>query len=407
MDDGPNKLHDRVEAYAAWVAQLRRVGSVPKLDSDVADPLERLGGELQLLADVLSGRERELQQLFDLVGTVEHGLLVEDVLNRIFDGFKGLIPYERISCAFLSSNGTALNNFWARSDLGPIQISAGYSQPLAGSSLEQILRTGQPQIMNDLEQYLTDMPQSDATRRIVSEGGRSSLTCPITIEHRTIGFLFFTSRDKNAYREIHQTIFRQIANQLAAVIDNSRVYLQIIERNRQLIEEGRKLTEIATRDPLTGVLNRGAIMRKVERALADAAQTLKPVGIIMVDIDHFKNINDSLGHAAGDAALKEFTHRLTGAIRQSDELGRYGGEEFLIVAAGPLTHDALDKAAERMRQAVVATDFDLNGSPVAVSASFGAVIAGGTIESAPDVVAADDRALYAAKRNGRNRVVLA
>lgn len=404
--NGSIKVRDRVRAYAAWVAKLRSGGPVTILRPDRTDPLSRLGQELQLLADTLSRREHELRQLFDLVETVEQGVLVEDILTQIYDRFKGLIPYDRIGCAFLSGGGGSLTAYWVRSELGPVQISAGYSQPLAGSSLEKILKTGQPRILNDLESYLKAKPQSDATRRIVLEGGRSSLTCPLIVEHRQVGMLFFTSRDKDAYQETHQTIFRQIANEISAVIDNSRVFLQIIERNRQLIEESRKLTEIANRDTLTGALNHGAIMQAADRALTEAARTLNPVGIIMADIDHFKAVNDSLGHRAGDIALQEFTRRLASVIRQSDQLGRYGGEEFLIVAGGPLTNTTLSIATERMRQAIVSSPFDLDGKTRNISASFGAVISTGIHESAPDVVAAADRALYVAKNSGRNRVVI-
>jgi diguanylate cyclase (GGDEF)-like protein len=140
--------------------------------------------------------------------------------------------------------------------------------------------------------------------------------------------------------------------------------------------------------------------------LSDSARDQIPIGIIMVDIDHFKAVNDSLGHGAGDAALKEFSRRLKRTIRQSDQLGRYGGEEFLIVAAGPLTHHTLANATERMRQSIVATPFEFGGEFRTISASFGAVIATGVNESAQDVVAAADRALYAAKDAGRNRVVI-
>lgn len=402
-----NYFERRVEEYATWVRRLRAGDPTSHLHPETDDPpLAALGRELELLANTICQREQEAQQLLNLIMRVEKGFKVEDVLNRVFDGFRGIIPFDRIGCAFLSSDGSSAAAYWARSDLGPVQISAGYSQSLVGSSLERIISTGRPRILNDLESYLREHPQSDATRRIVQEGGRSSLTCPLMVDRRPIGFLFFTSHQKDAYQDQHSATFLQIANQVSIALDKSRVFEQMVNRNRQLSRESKQLEIEATHDALTKILNRRAIMRTLEQALQDAFQTQGTVGVIMVDIDHFKQINDSLGHGAGDEALKEVTRRLRAALRHKDRLGRYGGEEFLIVVVD-VTSDVLNEITERLRRAVAAFPIALGDAARTITVSIGATISSDAGTPAKNLVAAADRALYEAKAGGRNKVVIA
>jgi diguanylate cyclase (GGDEF)-like protein len=399
-------MENRLDAYAAWVKELSGGKSTKPPPTDAADPLARLGHELQHLSDVITRRETELSRLFQVVHKVERGLLVEDVLDRIFDGFSGILPYDRIGCAFLSDGGARLTAYWARSNLGPPQIIKGYTQEIAGSSLQEVFRTGEPRILNDLGSHLSVNPGSDSTRRIVAEGGRSSLTCPLFVDGRPLGVLFFTSHEKNAYRGIHQAVFRQIAEEVATVINKSRLFQELVESNQFLMRQAGHLKIAANRDALTGVLNRGAIMVVLEQQTRAARVLGKPLGVIMADIDYFKRINDTYGHAAGDTALREFTRRLSAELRPNDFLGRYGGEEFLLLI-GDTNRERLMLIANRLRLAIAETPFHFAAGSKTITASFGVTLAS---ESAiPDEALVDtaDRALYAAKVDGRNRCEVA
>ena len=404
VDDGRkhSELEDRLNAYAAWVRELSSGHSAKPLPTDPADPLATLGHELQRLSDVIAQRENELSRLFQVVHKVERGLLVEDVLDRIFGGFSGIIPYDRIGCAFLSDGGTRLTSYWVRSNLGPPQIIKGYSRQIAGSSLQEVFRTGEPRILNDLESYLAAKPKSDATRRIVAEGGRSSLTCPLFVDDHALGVLFFTSGQKNAYHDIHQSVFRQIAGEVATVINKSRLFQELVESNQFLIQQAEHLKIAANCDALTGVLNRGAIMVVLEQQTRAARALRKPLGVIMVDIDHFKRINDTYGHGAGDATLCEFTRRLSAELRPNDFLGRYGGEEFLLLI-GDTNREQLILIANRLRLAIAETPFQLAATSETVTASFGVTLAADSVVPDEALVDTADRALYAAKAGGRNR----
>ena len=160
----------------------------------------------------------------------------------------------------------------------------------------------------------------------------------------------------------------------------------------------------ATFDELTGLLNRATIRERLERAIAHIKRIAQPVSVVLVDLDAFKHINDTHGHPVGDAVLREASRRLAASMRSHDELGRYGGEEFLAVLPGCNLESALE-VGERMRHAVEARAFETSAGPIRMTATFG--VASADVENSMSVdaiVESADAALYRGKRAGRNRV---
>lgn len=179
---------------------------------------------------------------------------------------------------------------------------------------------------------------------------------------------------------------------------------RILDLQRELLAAQAQLSVLANHDSLTNLWNRRVILAKLGEELSRAHRELNTVGAILLDVDHFKRINDSLGHSLGDEVLQEVAQRLTEAVRPYDSVGRYGGEEFLIVAANCTMAETF-KLAERVRKTICDTPILSAQGPIAVSASFG--VSATTTGQEPDpkaLIIAADRALYRAKESGRNRV---
>lgn len=183
-----------------------------------------------------------------------------------------------------------------------------------------------------------------------------------------------------------------------------RVGLRILDLQRELIAARETLRFKATYDALTGLSNRGVILDALEREHARQARQGGTFGIILADLDHFKSVNDTYGHLAGDEVLRESARRMRSCMRTYDEAGRYGGEEFLI--AVPSSDGASTMAlAERIRVALEAQPVRFENSEIAVTASFGVVAcANAHLSEITTLLRLADEALYRAKAEGRNRV---
>jgi diguanylate cyclase (GGDEF)-like protein len=183
-----------------------------------------------------------------------------------------------------------------------------------------------------------------------------------------------------------------------------RAGTRLVDLQAELLSAREALREQATKDSLTHLWNRSSIFDILCRELARGQRERTPVGVVMVDLDHFKNINDNYGHFAGDAVLCEASRRMQNAIRQYDSIGRYGGEEFLILLTG-CDEEASWAQAERLRKQLTQVQMSLPESSVGVSASFGVTTAlPGQPWTPEELIHKADEALYLAKRRGRNRV---
>jgi diguanylate cyclase (GGDEF)-like protein len=179
---------------------------------------------------------------------------------------------------------------------------------------------------------------------------------------------------------------------------------RLADLQAQLMAAREALREQATKDSLTHLWNRSSILDMLDRELARSGREHTPIGVVIVDLDHFKSVNDSHGHLAGDAVLCEAARRMQGAIRQYDSMGRYGGEEFLILLPGCDEQSSFTQA-ERLRKQLAQAEMSLSDTSLRLTASFGVTCATpGEPWSHETLIRKADEALYLAKKLGRNRV---
>ena len=176
------------------------------------------------------------------------------------------------------------------------------------------------------------------------------------------------------------------------------------ELNRKLIDTQVELRRQALTDPLTRIMNRRAIFARLNEEIARAPRQGLPLSIGILDIDHFKSVNDRFGHSGGDAVLRSVVERAQNTLRAYDAIGRIGGEEFLMVMPGVGPRDT-EIVLERLRRAVAGVPIAAQGQQVTVTVSIGGAVC--QAETMDKLLNLADDALYKAKNLGRNRVVLA
>jgi diguanylate cyclase (GGDEF)-like protein len=248
-------------------------------------------------------------------------------------------------------------------------------------------QTGLTQVVHDLdsledEAYIPGVP-----------GARSEVAVPLIADGLIIGVFNAESVEANAFSDEHVQTLTVIARQAAEVI-----------RGAQLLEETRRL---AITDALTGLFNRRHFNQQLEENVGRATRYDEPLGLVFLDVDHFKSVNDKFGHQAGDRCLQALARTLRESVRDSDQIARIGGEEFailLIRADKELALSIAERLRTRIDDLVLEEDPPL---PVDLTASLGVAFFREDGDDPKSLMRSADRALYTAKRLGRNRVVLA
>jgi eukaryotic-like serine/threonine-protein kinase len=213
---------------------------------------------------------------------------------------------------------------------------------------------------------------------------------PLIVSDRILGAIGAQNDEQeNAYSLEDFNLFSSIGSQIAAAFENIRLFS--------------RMEQLAIMDNLTHIYNRRQFFVLANQEFDRAERYDRPFAVIMADIDHFKKVNDSFGHAAGDLTLHGIAQLIQQTIRHVDVLGRYGGEEFAIIL--PETNlEQARSAAERLRRKVSEFEVITAGGPVHVTISIGISARSNPGESLEALIDRSDRGLYAAKEAGRNRV---
>lgn len=260
-------------------------------------------------------------------------------------------------------------------------------------------------IMGELAQSALP-PWPDIERQI---GGKPETSFEHFIEADTklhIDFSISTMFDKHQHAAGRLVIMRDITHLKEIEGDLRETNKELLHKIEEIEMLQEQLRQQAIRDPLTGLYNRRFLEETLGRELAQAQRTNEAMSVAMLDIDHFKNVNDTYGHSVGDMFLIALGDLLEQQTRAGDVACRFGGEEFIVVMPGaPL--DVAAKRVNEFRQAFCALKIDVSGK--SVSASFSAGVAGFPLHGMDDktIIAEADRALYTAKEAGRNRVIVA
>ena len=339
------------------------------------------------ITDLIMAREEiterlvEIESLKDLLTSINKSLDFNDTIRRIIEHLHRIIPFDRATVQALEGNYlSVIGNYGYTSAMTQDLkfLISGIDNPSA-----RAITSRRPIICNDVEHDFEGFVQVEGDVATA----RSWLGIPLVYEGKAIGLFALDSTELGFYTDQHVRIASNVAEHIAMAIEHARQHTIVKEEART--------------DKLTGIANRYGLETSGQEIFGRAAKEDQPLGILMIDIDHFKIVNDTYGHSYGDQVLKTIADGILQILRDKDYLVRYGGEEFVILLPDTSTRKAFI-VAERLRERIPLLDVD--GRHTCPTVSIG-VFSGvpGAQDLMHEFIRRADLALYEAKEAGRNR----
>ena len=402
-----SEVEDKVKGFEAggvdYITKPFQVDEVlARLETHLA--IRRLQEQLEIanseLADHLfelsQAREAERQQrilaelLVETISAINSSLDYNEVLDLLLVNMGRVVPHDTANIALINEQGM-VHVLRSHNNLEPEEIDQPETpeSPLENHPLwKKVAECHCPIIVADAHAETNQEESRGRTTQL--KGLRSHVCVPILSEQQLLGFINLGSSIPHFFTDEHVERMKIFADQAAVAIEKARLF--------------NKVQQLATLDGLTGVYNRRHLLDLAQREYARTRRYNRAISALMIDLDHFKRVNDTYGHPIGDLALIALTRCCQKNLRPSDLFGRYGGEEFLVLLPETDMAQAIE-VAERLCKQISEIELDTEKGPVHFTASVGVATLCKDEEISLDqlIVHADD-ALYAAKAAGRNRV---
>jgi len=373
--DQSTRIEDLDQEMQAW---RRRSGELEKIRSDKEESIR----ELETIREI--GQELTASLDPDQIIEVLHNRLTQLVtVNHMVIAFY-LAEEKEMDARYILDNGK---------HLPPLRFPVKPKNSLASwvVSNDQDLRLD---TREESYRYTTPMHNSIGDE-IVNE---SYLVVRLKIEGRIIGVLSIQALEKNSYKERHLKVLQALAGFIAIALSNSNAHQSLVLANE-------KIAYMATHDPMTGLPNRMRIIDRLEQELNRSRRYDKSLAVLFIDLDGFKEINDTHGHQTGDSVLKEIARRLSAGIRATDAAGRLAGDEFLVIFTDDCTRENGLQLAENLRE-LLSEKISFEEYVLNVTGSIGLAFFPEDGNSSEELVNAADEAMYRAKAAGKNKTAV-